>query len=546
MSGAGQPSARARRRRPLLVIFALALSAPAPPPAHAAILPDTGPEATRCLAGFVADVPTNDTHSVRRQHPLVCEDGNPSCDADGVTDGRCTMRVRSCFGITEAGSSCVPRAVGLYDLVRPSRRAARRSPVADAARTALLETVAALGQPIPPGACTGDVLVGLPLRAGGRPRSLSLVARAHGADGRGRDTDAVRLKCTAGANSAAPLAAVLTSDFTNVGSYATIALEPPRRVRRDLGATHTDAVARSFLGRLYIVNRLGQDNVQVVNPDTGATLAACSVGNGANPQDIAFASAEKAYVTAFGDGIVRIVDPTVPPDCAGFRLGRIDLGRFADADGTAELGRMAVVDGKLYVAVLRLDRNRGFLPAGRGVVAVVDMATDALIDTDPSTPEVDAIALAATNPFGLVYDEPSDRLWVWETGSFFITGDGGLEGIDPTTNRATGMIATETQLGGTITAVAPYAADRAFAIVADTRFRNRLVAFSPLDGTPLASLSAGDGVYSDVEVNARAEVWLADRTLRRPGIWIFDAPTGTRVAGPIDVGLPPFDIVFIR
>jgi DNA-binding beta-propeller fold protein YncE len=456
------------------------------------------------------------------------------------------MRVRACFGITAPGSSCLPRAVGLYDLVRPSRRAARRSPMADAARTALLEAVAALGQPISPGACTGDVLVDLPLRAGGRPRGLALVARAHGADGRGRDTDAVRLKCTAGANSAAPLAAVLTSDFTNVGSYATITLEAPRRVRRDLGATHADAVARPFLGRLYIVNRLGQDNVQGVNPDTGATLATCSVGNGANPQDIAFASPDKAYVSAFGDGVVRIVDPTMPPTCAGFRIGRIDLGRFADADGTAELGRMAVMDGKLYVAVLRLDRNRGFLPAGRGVVAVVDMLTDTLIDTDPSTPEIDAIALAATNPFGLVVDATSRRLWVWEAGSFFVTGDGGLEGIDPTTNRTTGMIATEAQLGGTITAVAPYTAERAFAIVADTRFRNRLVAFSPQSGAPLGSLSQGDGVYSDVEVNARGEVWLADRALRQPGIRIFDAVTGAPVAGPIDVGLPPFDIVFVR
>ena len=52
--------------------------------------------------------------------------------------------------------------------------------------------------------------------------------------------------------------------------------------------------------------------------------------------------------------------------------------------------------------------------------------------------------------------------------------------------------------------------------------------------------------FPDVAVNDRGEVWLADRTLRAPGIQIFDAESGQAIAGPIDVGLPPFAILFLQ
>ena len=202
---------------------------------------------------------------------------------------------------------------------------------------------------------------------------------------------------------------------------------------------------------------------------------------------------------------------------------------------------------RLYVAALRLDRNRGFVPAASGLIAVIDTTTDTLVDVDPRTPEIDAIKLAGENPFGLVYDPSSDKIWVWETGRFSVPDDGGIEAIDPTTNRAEGFIASEADLGGTVTVVAPYTATRAFAVVADEDFRNRLVAFSPATGKIIETLrTSAPSYFPDVAVNDRGEVWLADRTLRAPGIRIFDAESGRAVAGPIDVGLPPFAILFLH
>ena len=58
--------------------------------------------------------------------------------------------------------------------------------------------------------------------------------------------------------------------------------------------------ARWHDGLLYVVNRFGQDNVQVLNPAQGfATVQQFSTGAGSNPHDIAFASPVKAYVTRY-------------------------------------------------------------------------------------------------------------------------------------------------------------------------------------------------------------------------------------------------------
>lgn len=539
--------ASASARRAFVLAAVLTLVAPA---AHAApvFVPGGGSATTDCFAAWTFDLPEAPKERDVRKARISCEDGAASCDADGVVDGRCTFRVQLCFGTSGQPARCTPKPLGIYDLRRPSSRAARKNATAAANRAAILDAVGELHPPIFPGSCTGDALIQVPLRKKARRSQQLLRGRVRAADGRRSDKDALRLVCkrarsTGGSQTAR--AFVLTSDFANVGSYSTVTVDRPHRIRKDLGQTHSDAIGRVFGDRVYVVNRLGQDNIQVVNPASGATVSACSIGNGSNPQDIAFVDQNKAYVTRFQDGFISIVDPTVPPTCQGFKRGRIDLSGFADADGSPELGRMVIVGTRLYVAVLRLDRDRRFVPAARGLVAVVDTTTDTVIDVDPDTPELDAVRLVAGNPFGMAYDAASDRVWVWESGDFFVTGDGGIEAIDPTTNRLDRLIATEEGLGGSITVVAPYSRDRAFAVVADDQFNNSLVAFSPATGARLERLHRAAGFFPDVAVDGHGSVWLADRTLRRPGVRIFDAKSGAPVAGPLDLGLPPFNILFL-
>jgi hypothetical protein len=118
---------------------------------------------------------------------------------------------------------------------------------------------------------------------------------------------------------------VVTTDFQS-GSFATLPLGDPQSLQVNRGSIGSDAVARFHDGRVYVINRFGADNIQALDPEQDfATIYQCSVGNGANPQDIAFASSNKAYVTRLELPTVAIVDPTVGADCAGFLHGEIDL-----------------------------------------------------------------------------------------------------------------------------------------------------------------------------------------------------------------------------
>jgi DNA-binding beta-propeller fold protein YncE len=73
----------------------------------------------------------------------------------------------------------------------------------------------------------------------------------------------------------------------------------PDAVARNVARIHSDAVVRTHDGTVYVINRLGGDNVQAIDPTMGyATRWQCSVDNGSNPHDLAFAAADKAYVTA--------------------------------------------------------------------------------------------------------------------------------------------------------------------------------------------------------------------------------------------------------
>src|SRR6185503_17797355 len=138
----------------------------------------------------------------------------------------------------------------------------------------------------------------------------------------------------------------------------------------------------------YVINRLGGDSIQALDPQAGfATRWECSVGNGANPHDLIFAAPDKAYVTLYERTELLIVNPSVGPSCDGFVRGSIDLAALADADGVPEMDTGAIIDGRLFVALERLDRDAFFLPREQAVLAVVDVASDTLVDVDPATPE---------------------------------------------------------------------------------------------------------------------------------------------------------------
>ncbi|MFP6664110.1 MAG: hypothetical protein VCC00_07930 [Deltaproteobacteria bacterium] len=344
---------------------------------------------------------------------------------------------------------------------------------------------------------------------------------------------------------------IVTGDFES-GSYAALPLADPSNSRVDIGAVHGDAVARSFDGRVYVVNRFGADSIQGIDPQRDwATIFQCSVGNGSNPHDIAFAAPDKAYVTRYEEASLAIVDPSVGPGCEGFMRGEIDLTAFADSDGIPEMDQMVIVDGLLFVSLQRLDRNQFFEPAGESFLVVIDTATDTPIDTAPETPGVDPIVLRWTNPLGAGQGLPlhpaTGDIIVAQIGSFGIIGDGGIETISPTTFASTGLLITEADIGLNITDFVAVDGRTAWAIGTDETFRNYILQIDTTLRESVRTIFESEAFLPDMELERHSsKIWLTDRTFGAAGIRIFSATDGSGIENAVrSTGLPPTGIIFV-
>lgn len=444
---------------------------------------------------------------------IRCTDGDSSCDLDGVADGTCTTSLRLCFAQAGCAGASVDRLRvrgGLGAAVGPAAHA--------------------LGLPISGGpACTDAQPVTIALRDR-RRRRRSLIVTAHGPAG--RDRDRVRVVCERDGEIGRAL--VVTTDF-QTGVLSRVHVTAPPRPRRLATPIHSDALVRAQGGMVAIVNRFLGDNVQFLDPDRGfRTRLQCSTGPGSNPHDLAVVGPHKGYVSRYDRDVLWVIDPGAG-GCAGFQVGSVALGAFADADGLPEMSQLAVVGDRLFVTLQRLDRARGFAPTGASMLAVIDTATDAVVD---------AVTLAASNAFGdasgLVVDDRG-RLLVAQAGDVFRTGDGGIEAIDPVTLASEGFVVTEDALGGSVTDFVVVGPRKAYAVVLGTGLRNELVAFDPGTGTRLGTVATSSSFMPDVVLAPDGLLWLATRA----GLRVLD-PTTDEVVRRIGLGLPPFSIGFVR
>ena len=351
---------------------------------------------------------------------------------------------------------------------------------------------------------------------------------------------AVSLLLLANSSSAQSDLFVITTDFST-GSTAFLAANAAEAEVNLLGI-HSDAVGRYHDGRVYIVNRLGQDNILVLDAmDLRTPLIQFSVGNGANPHDIEIVASDKAYVTRYDAASLLIVNPQ-----DGAELGQIDLSAFADADGLPEVSQIVRVGDRLYLSCQRLDRNGGWGPADVSYLIVVDLATDMLVDVDPDAEGVQGIALSTANPNSMAV--VGEQIAVGVVVGF---GDrsGGVEIVDTATNRSLGLAVSEEDLGGDITSMVLVDQNRGYAVVADENFANSVRPFelsSGAVGAPLENISGG--FIPSLAVDGDRLI-VADRgSFADPasaGLKFYDAATGAFLSGPIDTGLPPQNIVVL-
>ena len=341
---------------------------------------------------------------------------------------------------------------------------------------------------------------------------------------------------------ASDFAFVTTSDYIT-GNSSVVWLDGSYSHDNNVRALHSDAVARFYNGLIYVVNRMGADNIQILDPQNGfSSVRQFSVGAGSDPHDIVVLSPTKAYVTRYNTNAIWIVDPS-----QGIQTGSIDLSGLADADGRAEIDMMCRVGNRVFVTVQRLDRNTpGWPPAGASRVAVIDTQTNALLDTDPVAPGVQSILLTGTNPYSDIQLDPyTGKLYVACAGYWGLK-DGGVEAVDPVSLHSDGFIFLETAAGGDIMDVEIDRGTHGYAIMNDASFNTVLISFDAASGMKTGTLYAPGGyVLLDIEVSPWRELFVSDRTPTLPGIRVYDVFSNEEITtAPIDVGLPPSDITF--
>jgi hypothetical protein len=322
-------------------------------------------------------------------------------------------------------------------------------------------------------------------------------------------------------------------------AWATIGLDSPRVVDPVSSARllYNDPVPRVFGDHVYIVNRFLGDSIQALDPSQGfATVWQCSTGSGTNPQDF-LVHGDRAYVSALGGPDLLVVNPNPSPDCSDFLIDQIDLSSLADADGIPEMSQMALVNGRLYVELQRL---QNFAPALPGAIAVIDTATDELVGS---------ITLSGEDPFALTKGIPviDGQLVVGEVGEFGVA-DGGIERVDLDTGTAQGFFIGEGELGGDLNDFVLVSDHLGYAIVAQgpPDFATALVAFDPAAGQVLRTVLPSVQYIADIELDNRGELYVLDRTFEHPGVRVFRARDGVELtSAPLDIGLPPLEVVFL-
>ena len=343
---------------------------------------------------------------------------------------------------------------------------------------------------------------------------------------------------------------VLVSDLVQAGAVARI---DPATYRADsaLASTWQDATLRVLKGEVYVLNRLGADNLQALDPtDRLRTLWQRSLGPRSNPWDLVRVGEREGVVALYGRGALRRVTLGGALPAAEDPLGDVSLAAFDPVDGNPEPAQLWRAEGRIYVLLQRLVRFACRAEQG-GAVLALDEAT---LSPLTSWGQSGLAKLPFCNPTGMV-PLGDGRLLVGAAGNYRVRGgesdDGGLVIIDLDTGAVTSPLYREAQLGGgeggrDIVRMAPGEEGRTWLVLADESFLVEVRALTRQSGdvwTLSEPYWRAEGVFGVTEAFGR--LWVADTTPGQRGVLVFDprVPGAPPIAGPIGVGGPPVEVV---
>ena len=293
-------------------------------------------------------------------------------------------------------------------------------------------------------------------------------------------------------------------------------------------------------GRSYWVTDEASGRVTRFRGD-GTLLLELHLGDQSMPQDVWRPDPTRAFVTRRdATGLLRV------ELASGVVHEAVDLSVLAGPSETIVQRTMEQDGARLFVQVGLL----GSQGASRGVLAVVDLATETLLDVDPLAPGVQGIALDGAPPHLKMQVVPSTRTLFVSSTDGRLDNRGGIEMVDLDGLVSVGYAVTEAQAGGVDLGgfVLTSPAGGYLVFHTDIVPSTHLHAFTLAGGMEAPELLTllGDAVEVLVHDRARGRLYLPSGFASfgaLPGIHVFDASTGRPVGSPIQTGMKPHDLV---
>ena len=318
--------------------------------------------------------------------------------------------------------------------------------------------------------------------------------------------------------------ATVAADWSS-GAHSVISVDPvggPRTVQNDLLPTISDITVTAYGKYFYRMERTGANNVtkfDINAPDTVIwQYSTEGVDVGSNPHDLVFVSSEKAYLLRYGSDKVWIVNPSTT-DEDGFKIGELDLSSYADADGIPEMHSGVIVNGKIFIALQRLE---WWTPTVTAYVAVFDIITDEEIETGKGEGGRKGIQLDIKNPGAIQYLVENDTIYVQGSGSYFpVEYTGGIVSVNPTTYDTVLVLDDGTDTNhpyGQISGMAIASATKGYFIGYDGWGDNTLYSFDPSTGNVYGEVvdylknKNIAGMESGVYLDKNDMLWVCDAT----------------------------------
>jgi hypothetical protein len=316
-----------------------------------------------------------------------------------------------------------------------------------------------------------------------------------------------------------------------VGAIATVELDT-WKIRNSLATVSGDARVVFDDGTLFALNGYGADTVRLYTPGHwSAPRLEFGTSDDAptNPRDAAICD-DKLFVLLYESRAIAIHDPAT-----GAPVGSVPLDAYADEDGLAEPWNLVEIEGALYVALNRLDRDDAWSDRG-GMVVEVSCADETVTRTWAT----------AGNP--MVHRWWGDDRILVSTRAYG-SDPGGLSILDPGDESVTPLV-SQSELGGTSDEATAFGS-RAIVASLATDYSETSIQCVDLATGAVTVLDTTIQFVSVVAGNERGEAWVGetwgwvDPDAARPGVRVFDVEGCVeRTTAPIELDLAPYSLAF--